>query len=102
MNRPLTTLLFAPISWIEQLPLSFSKNGLHLKAYDKIPVKDRYRLILGQSFLFGLDDLAGDANFVGVEKADDARKLIDAATAEFAQGVSMDMSFVCVVGRKEA
>lgn len=64
-------------------------------------MKDRYRLILGQSHLAGLEDLTGDANLVGVAKAEEVRKFIGALNAEFAQGVSIDTPYLCVVGRKE-
>lgn len=68
--------------------------------YDKIPMKDLYRLILDQSFLAGLEDVAGDANIVGAEKAEEAKKFINSLNAEFAQGVSVDMPYQCVVGRR--
>lgn len=57
---------------------------------------------MGQIHLAGLQDLAGDADLVGVEQAEEASKFIDALSAEFAQGVSIDTPFLCVVGRKEA
>lgn len=63
-------------------------------------MKDCYRLILGQGYLAGLEDI--NAHLVGEEKAEEARKLIDGLSAEFAQGVSIDTPYLCVVGRKMA
>lgn len=37
---------------------------------------------------------------VGVEKAEEVRRWMGQLTAEFAQGVSLDTPFQCVVGRK--
>lgn len=63
-------------------------------------MKDRYQLILGQSYLAGLEDI--NAHVFGEEKAEEARKLVDGLRAEFAQGVSIDTPYLCIVGRKEA
>ncbi|MCJ1427309.1 hypothetical protein MMC29_005212 [Sticta canariensis] len=89
-------------TWVEQLPISFSKNGLHLESYEKIPIPDRYRLIRSQSILATLEDLTGDATVDRGVKPEEARKFVDALDAEFAQGVSVDLPYFCVVGRKEA
>ena len=71
-----------------------------METYDKIPMKDEYRLIWGQSNLAGLEDLAADSTVVGVEKAEEVRRWVGQLTAEFAQGVSLDTPWLCVVGRK--
>ncbi len=63
-------------------------------------MKDEYRLFWGQSNLAGLEDLAGDSTVVGVEKADEVRRWMGQLSAEFAQGVSLDTPWLCVVGRK--
>ena len=71
-----------------------------METYDKIPMKDKYRLIWGQSNLAGLEDLAADSTVVGVEKAEEVRRWMGQLTAESAQGVSLDTPWLCVVGRK--
>lgn len=71
-----------------------------MENYDKIPMKDKYRLIWGQSKLAGLEDLAADSTVVGVEKAEEIRRWMGQLTAGFAQGVSLDTPWLCVVGRK--
>ena len=63
---------------------------------------DTYRLIWGQSNLAGLEDVAADAYLVGEEKAAETRKLMDGLSAEFAQGVSLDTTWVCAVGKKSS
>ena len=63
-------------------------------------MRDIYRLIWGQSNLAGLEDVTADATLVGMEKAEQFRTLIDGLSEEFAQGVSLDMTWVCAVGRK--
>ena len=71
-----------------------------MKTYNKIPMKDKYRLIWGQSNLAGLEALATDSTVVGVEKAEEVRRWMGQLNAEFAQGVSLDTPWLCVVGRK--
>lgn len=71
-----------------------------METYDKIPMKDKYRLIWGQSNLAGLEDLAADSTVVGVEKAEEVRRWMGQLTTEFAQGVSLYTPWLCVVGRK--
>lgn len=63
-------------------------------------MNDGYRLMWGQSNLAGLVDLAGDSTVVGVEKAEEVRRWMGQLSAEFAQDVSLDTPFQCVVGRK--
>ena len=75
-------------------------NGLELVAYDMIPMKDRYRLIWGQSNLAGFEDLVGDSTVVGAEKAEEIRRFMGALSEDFAQGVSLDTPWLCVVGKK--
>lgn len=82
------------------MPALFQKHGLHPETYEKYPMKDTYRLIWGQSNLAGLEDVAADASLVGEEKAEQTRKLMNGLSAEFAQGVSLDTTWVCAVGRK--
>ena len=93
-------MIFPHPSWVEQLPSSFEKHRLQLEAYNKIPMKPTYRTDWNQSNLAGLEDLAGDSTVVGVERAEEVRAWIGALSAEFAQGVSFDTPFLCVVGRK--
>ena len=99
MDQQLTDYL-SP-RWVEQLPISFSENGLHLESSDYIPTPDRYRLIRSQSILATLEDLTRDAAIDRGGKPEEVRKLIDALDAEFAQGVSVEIPYFCVVGRKE-
>ena len=73
-----------------------------MESYDKIPIPDRYRLIRSQSILATLEDFTGDATVDRGGKPEEARKLMDAVDAEFAHGVSVDIPYFCVVGRKEA
>jgi hypothetical protein len=94
------SVVFPHPSWVEQLPSSLEKHGLQLETYDKIPMKPTYRTVWNQSNLAGLEDLAGDSTVVGVEKAEEIRAWIGALSAEFAQGVSFDTPFLCVVRRK--
>lgn len=53
-----------------------------MKPYDKISMKDKYRLFWGQSNLAGLEDLASDSTVVGVEKAEEVRRWMGQLTAE--------------------
>ena len=69
-------------------------------ADDRIKLKDIYRLMWGQSILAGVEDLAADASVVGAHEAEKARVWIDGLRAEFAQGVYLNTSWICVVGRK--
>ena len=50
----------------------------------------------------GLEDVAADASLFEEEKAEHTRKLMNGVSAEFAQGVSLDTTWVCAVGRKSS
>ena len=87
-------------SWVQRLASSFEKHGLDVVADDRIELKDIYRLMWGQSILAGVEDLAADASVIGDQEAENARVWIDRLRAEFAQGVYLDTSWVCALGRK--
>lgn len=85
-------------SWIPHLGTTLSSSGLEIVSHDRIPVADRYRSIWNQNYLMGYEEYcAGREREHGVEES---RRAIGALRDEFRCGVSLDVQFFCVVGRK--
>ena len=87
-------------SWILQLGPKFEELGLELKASDRIPLPERYRLPLQQTLLASVEDLTTGAAAFGTEQAEQNRQLMEGLLAETKRGVWLDASWMCAVGRK--
>jgi len=86
--------------WVQELPSLYEKHGLQLVDYHKIPMKDSHRLFWSHSSLQGLEELRGSSSIIGTEKAEGLEKLISGLKVEFAEGVSLNTPWLCVVGKK--
>ena len=68
-------LIFILLAGLRNYPLLLKGMVFQVKTYGKIPMKDKYRLIWGQSNLAGLEDLAADSTVIGVEKAEESPEM---------------------------
>jgi len=86
--------------WVEGLPGLYEKHGLKLVDYHQIAMEERHRQLWAHSNLMGFEDLVTDFTPIGIEKAESVRQFMGALVAEFAQGVSIETPFLCVVGQR--
>ena len=91
--------LTSTYEWVEELPEAFKAHGLEVVSDDQIPMLKHYRAVWGHSMLAGLEDTASNVKLLGVEKSEEIRQWIVDLSDEFAQGASLDTTFICVVGK---
>jgi len=87
--------------WVEGMPALFEKHGLEVVNVHTIRMKDRHRLPWAHSNLLGFQDIISSSLIKGTAKEEELGKFMSALMAEFAQGVSVDTPFQCVVGKKK-
>ena len=81
-----------PHSWINDLPSTFTRNGLSVITAEHHKNPDHFQPIGAQTVLMGLGEyLYSDASIANYQEA---------LSEEHAKGAFVDLTWTCVVGRK--
>ena len=87
--------------WIENLPQIFQSQGLKIMALDRIPIPKSHRAIWNQSQLAELEEGIAELDAKDPDEAETRRGFVAQLSNEFDEGASVDVSFICVVGKRD-
>ena len=86
---------------MQGLPSLFKEHGLELIDIHNIPTKESHRYFWSHSQLLGLEEITDSPQAVGIGKTPEGlQSLIEGLSTEFANGVSHNIPWLCVVGKK--